>query len=67
MNNVSEFHWIMHPCGRVNPHNAFVTDAVTICEIDFFLDVLALACILGKFWEFSSLGPIADISIMVSP
>ncbi len=30
----------------------FVTDAVTICEINFFMiHALALACVLGKFWN----------------
>ncbi len=38
----------------VNPYSEFVTDAVTVCEIDVFMEfsVLALACILGKFWDF---------------
>ncbi len=33
------------------PYNVFVTDVVTICEIDIFV-FLALACIFGNFWEF---------------
>ncbi len=38
----------------LDPHNAFVTDAVIFCENNFFVEFsvyVALACILGKFGE----------------
>ncbi len=43
-------HSHMHEVPQINPYNALVTDAVTICEINFFMEfsVLALAYILGK-------------------
>ncbi len=51
----------MHEVPQINPYYAFVTDAVTICEINFFMiSTLALACVLGKLWEF-----FADLFLIV--